>query len=176
MILEFRYSRKSYFNLVGYSDSDCTGCTDDKRSTSRHIFSLVSGAISWSSKKQEVVAFSSSEVEYIVVASAACQPVWLRRLLTNLHNAEQEATVVFCDNKATIAMTKNPAFYSGTKHIDIHYHFIWSLVLKREITLKFYGTNEQAADILTKSLPQAKHNYLRLKLGVCNFEARGGVE
>lgn len=169
-------SKKSDFNLVGYSDSDWAGCTDDRRSTSGHVFSLGSGAISWSSKKQEVLALSSSEAEYIAAASAACQTVWLRRLLTDLDNAEQEATTVFCDNKATITMTKNPAFHSRTKHIDIRYHFIRSLVAKGEIALKFCGTKEQAADILTKSLLQAKHNYLRLKLEVCNFEARGSVE
>ena len=164
------------FQSVGYSDSDWASCTDDRRSTSGHVFSLGFGAIVWSSKKQEVVALSSSEAESIAAASAACQAVWLRRLLTDLHNAQQEATTVFCDNKATIAMTKNLAFHSGTKQIDIHYHFIRRLVAKGEIALKFCGTNERTTDILTKSLAQGKHNYLRLKLGVCNFEARGSVE
>jgi len=84
--------------------------------------------------------------------------------------------VIFYDNKATIAMTKNRAYHSRTKHIDIRYHFIRSLVAKGEVTLKFCGTNEQVADILTKALPQVKHDYFRLKLGICDFEARGSVE
>ena len=73
-------------------------------------------------------------------------------------------------------MTKNLAFHSRTKHIDFHYHFIRNLVTNGEITLKACDTNEQVADILIKSLPQAKHDYFKLQLGVCNFESRGSVE
>ena len=80
--------------------------------------------------------------------------------------------MIFCDNKATVAMTKN----LRTKHIDVLYHFIRSLIGKVELLLKFCGTNEQEADILTKLLPQAKHDYFRLKPGVFDFETRGSVE
>ncbi|GJR77080.1 retrovirus-related pol polyprotein from transposon TNT 1-94 [Tanacetum coccineum] len=124
------YSRAADFNLFGYSDSDWGGCKDDGKSTSGHMFSLGSGAISWSSKKQEVVALSSGEAEYIAVTSAACQAVWLRRLLNDLHKEQQGSTIILCDNKATIAMTKNPAFHNRTKHIDIRYHFIRTLAAK----------------------------------------------
>ncbi|GKE45824.1 hypothetical protein Tco_1473108 [Tanacetum coccineum] len=170
------YSREADFNLFGYSDSDWGGCKDDGKSTSGHMFSLGSGAISWSSKKQEVVALSSGEAEYIAVTSAACQAVWLRRLLNDLHKEQQGSTIILCDNKATIAMTKNPAFHNRTKHIDIRYHFIRTLAAKGEIVLKYCGTKEQVADVLTKSISIAQHAYLRKRLGVCSFESRGNVE
>ncbi|GJZ17387.1 hypothetical protein Tco_0553510 [Tanacetum coccineum] len=188
------YSRAADFNLFGYSDSDWGGCKDDGKSTSGqgricllnmggksvttsgHMFSLGSGAISWSSKKQEVVALSSGEAEYIVVTSAACQAVWLRRLLNDLHKEQQGSTIILCDNKATIAMTKNPAFHNRTKHIDICYHFIRTLAAKGEIVLKYCGTKEQVADVLTKSISIAQHAYLRKRLGVCSFESRRNVE
>ena len=170
------YSRDANFKLFGYSDSDWGGCKDDGTSTSGHLFSLGSGAISWSSKKQEVVALSSGEAEYIVVTLAVCQAVWLRRLLSDLHKEQQGSTLIFCDNKATIAMTKNPAFHNRTKHIDIRYHFIRSLAARGEIVLKFCGTKEQVADVLTKSISNAQHAYLRKRLGVCSFESRGDVE
>jgi len=73
-------------------------------------------------------------------------------------------------------MTKNPAFHSRTKHIDIRFHFIRDLVAKEEITLKYCSTQEQLADILTKSLSKEKFFYFRAFLGVCNFESRGSVE
>ena len=73
-------------------------------------------------------------------------------------------------------MTKNPAFHSRTKHIDIRYHFIRDLVESGSIVLKRCGTNEQVADILTKALPVAKHGYFRLQMGVTSFEARESVD
>ncbi|KAM3287988.1 hypothetical protein P3S67_021418 [Capsicum chacoense] len=73
-------------------------------------------------------------------------------------------------------MTKKPAFHSRTKHIDVHYHYIQNLVSNGEITLKSCDTNEQAADIFTKSLPQVKQEFFKGQLGVCNFESRGSVE
>uniref|UniRef100_A0A803MXR3 Retrovirus-related Pol polyprotein from transposon TNT 1-94-like beta-barrel domain-containing protein n=1 Tax=Chenopodium quinoa TaxID=63459 RepID=A0A803MXR3_CHEQI len=106
----------------------------------------------------------------------ACQMVWLRRLLSEVGCEQKQATEIFCDNKATIAMTKNPAYHSRTKHIDIRFHYIRSLAAKKEVELKFCATNNQTADILTKALSFDKHTYFRQKMGVCSFEARGCIE
>ena len=152
------------------------GNVGDRKSTYGFLFNLGSGAISWSSKKQEVVALSTSEAEYIAATSVACQAVLLRRLVSYFNLKPVGATKIFCDNISAIAMTKKPAFHSRTKHIDIRYHYIRGLVSTGEITLKSCDTNEQIADIFTKSLPQAKHEFFRGKLGVCRFESRGSVE
>ena len=88
------------------------------------MFNLGSGAISWSSKTQEVVALSTSEAEYIAATPAACQAVWLRRLVVDFNQKPAGATKIFCDNISAIVMTKKPAFHSRTKHIDIRYHYI----------------------------------------------------
>lgn len=88
------------------------------------MFTLGSGAISWSSKKQVMTALSSSEAEYVVVRSSACKALWLIRLLEDLGQPQEGATKKLCDNRAAIAMTKNPTFHGRTKHIDMHHHFI----------------------------------------------------
>ncbi|XP_047268890.1 LRR receptor-like serine/threonine-protein kinase EFR [Capsicum annuum] len=124
------YSKVADFSLIGYSDSDWAGSIDNRKSTSGNVFNLGSRAISWSSKKQDVVALSSSKAEYVAVTSAACQAIWLQRLLIDIFYRQKDATKIFCDNKATIAMTKNPSFHSRTKHIDIRYHFIRDLTAK----------------------------------------------
>ena len=77
------YSNVSNFKLFGFSDSDWAGCLEDIKSTSSYMFSLGSGAISWSSKKQDIVALSSSEAEYVITTALACQAIWLRRLLAD---------------------------------------------------------------------------------------------
>lgn len=81
-----------------------------------------------------------------------------------------------CDNKSIIFITKNLAYHSITKHIDIKYHFIRELVANGEISLKFCGTEEQVADSLTKSLSKKQIFYLRRMLRVSNFKLRGRVE
>lgn len=152
----------------GFSNTDWARCLDDRRSTSGCLFSLGFGAISWSSKKQDVVALSSLEAEYVAVTGAAYQAIWLRRLLADFFQVQGAATEIFCDKKATISMTKNPTFHSRTKHIDIRYHFIRKLVADGEVTLSYCNTNNQVADIFTKSLSWAKHEVFRLRTDGCD--------
>ncbi|KAL8112747.1 hypothetical protein AgCh_020162 [Apium graveolens] len=170
------YSKTSSLKLIGFTDSDWVGSLDDRKSTSGSIFFLGSGAITRSSKKQETVALSSSEAEYAAASSAARQALWLRKLLADVGYLQTEATDIFCDNRSAIAMSRNPAFHARMKHIDVQHHFVRQLSAERKIDLKFCGTNEQVADIFTKALFQAKNDFFRMQLGVCNFESRGGVE
>ncbi|KAM3271097.1 hypothetical protein P3S67_029300 [Capsicum chacoense] len=167
------YSKVSVFRLIGFTDSDLAGSLENLRSISGNFFSLGSGAISWSSRKQDTIALLSSEAEYMAATSTGCQAIWLRKLLVDLQQEQIGPIEIWCDNKAAIAMTKNPAFHSSTKHIDIRYHFIHNLVAGGIISLKFCGTNDQVANVLTKSLPHNKHDFFRLQMGVCDFEERG---
>jgi len=109
-------------------------------------------------------------VEYIAATSAVCQVVWLRRLLSDFNQKQVGATEILYDYRSTIAITKNLAFHSRTKHIDICYHFIRSLVFVGKICLKACDTTEQAADIFLNSLPQAKHGFFKTQLRACDFE------
>lgn len=113
------YSRVKEFRLVGFTDSDWAGCLDDRRSTSGNVFSFGSGAITWSSKKQDTVALSSSEAEYTAANAAARQALWLRKLLVDFCLEQKNATKLFCGNRSAIAMAKNPVFHGRTKHIDV---------------------------------------------------------
>lgn len=81
---------------------------DDRRSIFAREFSLGSRAITWSSKKQVTTALYSSEAEYVAAVSAAYQAIWLRRI--DLQQVQEGTADIFCDNKSTIAMAKNPSF------------------------------------------------------------------
>ena len=117
------------------------------------------------------MTLSTSEAEYVATTSAACQAIWLRRMLADLQPEQKGATKIFCDNKATISMTKNPTFHSRTKHFELRHHYIRDLVADEEIVFEYCNTDEQLADILTKALSKE-----RPLLGICNFESRGSVE
>ncbi|BBN68957.1 transposable element gene [Prunus dulcis] len=101
------YKRGKSRGLVGYSDSDFAGDLDDRKSTSGQVFMLSFRAISWSSKKQQVATLSTTEVEFIVAASCACQAMWLRRLLEELGYVQQSPTLIHCDNISTIKLSRN---------------------------------------------------------------------
>ncbi|MCI36167.1 hypothetical protein A2U01_0057389 [Trifolium medium] len=70
-----RNNSNGSMELEGYSDSDWCGDKDDRRSTTGYWFSFGNSSISWSSKKQNIVALSSCKVEYVAAAQAACQAV-----------------------------------------------------------------------------------------------------
>ena len=163
--------------LVGYSDSDWAGSIDDRKSTSGNVFFLGTKPISWSSKKQSTVAMSSAEAEYISASGAACEAVWLRRILKDMKQCQTTPTILFCDNLSAIAMTKNPVFHNRSKHIELRHHFIRELASRGEIELAFCKTGDQVADIFTKPIPTAKFLYFREKLGVIDFsKLRGSVK
>uniref|UniRef100_A0A2N9EI16 Integrase catalytic domain-containing protein n=1 Tax=Fagus sylvatica TaxID=28930 RepID=A0A2N9EI16_FAGSY len=162
------YKKENDNNLVGFTDSDWVGSLDDRKSTSGYIFCLGSKVIAWSSKKQKTVALSSAEAEYIAANDAACEAVWLRKILSDLQQKIEEPTVICCDNMSAIAMTKNPVFHARTKHIELRHHFIRDLVSQGEIQLKFISTNDQPADILTKAATVDKIEWFKKYLKITN--------
>eukprot|EP00253_Pinus_taeda_P029795 PITA_29795 len=87
------------------------GSVDDRKSTSGYLFHMGSGEISCASKKQPIVALSTAEAEYVAATAAACQAVWMRRMLRSLGQELAKATVIFCDNSSAIALSKNSVFH-----------------------------------------------------------------
>ena len=120
------YKHSNDFKLSGFLDSNWGGCIDDRRSTTGYVFTMGSGAISRSSKKQPSTALSSSEAEYMAVTAAACQAVWLHRILDDVKQTQANATVIYCDNQSTVAMMKNPVYHNRTRPIETRHHFIRS--------------------------------------------------
>eukprot|EP00253_Pinus_taeda_P035427 PITA_35427 len=165
------YTSFESFMLTCYTESDWAGSIDDRKSTSGYVFHMGSGAISWASKKQPIVALFTAEAEYVVATTAVCQAGWMRRMLTSLCQEQENATVIFCDNSSAIALSKNSVFHKRTKHIDTRFHYIRELVNNGEIVLKHCRTQEQVADILTKPLEHKSFEFFRKCLGITNNPA-----
>ena len=79
-----QYHKEGSAECVGYSDADWAGDTEDRKSTSGYLFSLNGGLVSWRSKNQSCVALSTAEAEYMALASAAQEALWLRQLTSDL--------------------------------------------------------------------------------------------
>jgi hypothetical protein len=157
-------------NLIGFSDSDLAGDINDRKSTSGSVFLLGTSLVTWSSQKQKVVALSSCEAEYIASANAACQGIWLSRLLGELLGIKAPVVKLLVDNKSAIALSKNPVHHDRSKHIDTRYHFIRDCVEKGQVDIDHVNTHEQLADILTKALGRVRFSELRQQLGVVEVQ------
>ena len=102
-----------------------------------------SRAVSWLSKKQKVVALSSTKEEYMSVSLVGCQAIWMRGILEELKLPQIDPTVIRCDNKSAIALTKNSVYHGKSKHIRIKYHFIRELVKRGDVEVVFHKTRDQ---------------------------------
>jgi hypothetical protein len=163
------YASSDNYKLIGYTNSDWGGNMDDRKITLGYIFHLGSGAISWASQKQPIVALSSAEAEYVAATSAACQVVWMRRVLSDLRHPQEEPTKIYIDNNSAIALSKNHVFHKRSKHIDTRYHFIRELVNNGDIYLEFCRSKEQLADIFTKPLAKNVFEHLREEIGIADI-------
>ncbi|MCO5580368.1 hypothetical protein L7F22_034235 [Adiantum nelumboides] len=146
--------------------SDWPGSVFYRQSTSGYMFSFGSVAVTWSSKKQPIVALSSTEVEYSGATTAACEVAWLKMLLQDLEIQVQDSIVIYCDNINSIQLAQSPVFHACTKHIEVHYHFIRERVLDGDINLDYVGTKDQAADLFTKALGAENLQSFRGMLGL----------
>ncbi|GKB64985.1 retrovirus-related pol polyprotein from transposon TNT 1-94 [Tanacetum coccineum] len=109
--------------------------------------------VSWSSKKQDCTSMSSVEAEYVSLSACCAQVLWLRTQLID-YGFHFDKIPMYCDSKATIAISCNPFQHSRTKHIDVRYHFIKEQVEKGIVELFFVRIEYQLADLFTKALPE----------------------
>ena len=147
--------------LLGYSDSDYANCPDTSRSISGYCFTLGSGMISWSSRKQKTVADSSCYAEYIALHEAAHEAIFLRQLLSGLHILPSGTTPLHCDNDAASKLAEDHVWHSRTKHIRVKYHYIREQVLTGDLNVTRVRSHDNTADILTKPLNRPDFLHLR---------------
>ena len=107
----------------GYSDSDNAGCKVDRKSTLGTCQFLEWSLVSLSSKKQNCVALSTTEAEYVVADACCAQLLWMRQTLRDF-GCQFTKIPLLCDNESAIKLTNNPISHSRTKHIDIRHHFL----------------------------------------------------
>jgi hypothetical protein len=172
------YGGRDQWELLGYCDADFAADRTDRKSVSGYAFTLGNGAISWSSKKQTTVALSTIQAEYVSLAAATQEAVWLRQLLADLGHIQKAPTCVFNDNQGCIAIAVNSGFYRGAKHFDVKLHYTRECIANKTISVAYRQTQDMPADVLTKALARVKHNRFAQALGLSGLEhsSSGSVE
>jgi ribonuclease HI len=142
--------------LIGYCDADYAGDTDTRRSTTGYVFLMAGGAVSWSSKRQQTIAASTTEAEYMAAAAAVKEALWLRNLLADF-NIQITPVTLFADNQSAIKLLRNPISSLRSKHIDVIHHFARERVMKGDVMFSYIRTDDMLADMMTKALAGPKH-------------------
>jgi hypothetical protein len=152
--------------LHGFTDAYWAGSPTDKKSTLGGIFSITYTVVSWYSMKQRFVALSSVEAKYMATSQAACEAIWMRKILVGLFGYHLDLTVIYCDNHSCIKLSINLVFHNRSKNIDIPYHHLRDCVQRKIMLLQYIPTEDQDANILTKALTKGKFEYHRDRIGV----------
>jgi hypothetical protein len=162
--LALTYGREEK-ELTGYMDADGS-INEDRKAISGYAFLVDGGAVSWSSKKQEIIALSTTEAEYVAATHAAKEGLWLRTLINTVFGGISGPTDLHCDNQSAIALTKDHQYHARTKHIDIRFHFIRWIIEDGKLRLLYCPTAEMLADSFTKALPSTKIKHFASAMGL----------
>jgi hypothetical protein len=141
------------------------------------MFSFGSGDVSWSSKKQPIVALSSTEAEYRGATIVACE-VFGYKNYSQIWDNQWMLMLSFIVNISSILFANNSVYHARTKHIEVHYHFIIEKFLTKEIDLIHVSIEDQVVNIFTKALGTNKLRKFGKMFGVLKVDLnlKGSVE
>jgi hypothetical protein len=154
--LTYKPESSAPYLFYAYSDADHGANLDNGRSTSAYIVKIGSGAVSWSSRLQSIVALSTTEAEFVAAASAGQEVVWMRALLGELGFPISGPSLLLLDNQSAIQVGKNPEHHGRMKHLDLRFYWLRDVVVAGQIALRYVPTADMAADLLTKGLARIK--------------------
>jgi hypothetical protein len=147
-----------------FCDASFASNLDDRKSFTGLIVQTYGHTVIWRSKKQKTVATSTTEAEYVALAFAARQSVWINRGLQ--HMGITTKPIIYCDNTAAIKLTENAGVSDRTKHIDVQHHYTRELRESGKIDVVTVETENNLADICTKGLTRVIFEGFSVRLGM----------
>jgi len=154
-------SSNDNYGVVGFTDSDWASDSTDRKSQGGHVFLTChdGGAISWQSRKQDLIALSTLEAKYIACSEASREARWLLQLQRDIHGSPSDPSPlpIYCDNQGALTHITTGVIKARTKHIDVCYHNSRDLHARKIVDYSYVHTNDNVADILTKPLTKLKH-------------------
>ncbi|MCO5558509.1 hypothetical protein L7F22_012094 [Adiantum nelumboides] len=133
--------------------------------TSGYVFTFTGGAVSWIFRLQTCVALSITEAEYVAATEAFKEALWLMRLVDDL-GIKVKVPGLHCDSQSAIMLANYPVFHAKTKHIEVKYHFIKSVLEDKAIEFVKVHTDDNSANLLTKGLPTERFAYCHQLMGM----------
>jgi hypothetical protein len=151
--------------LEGYADADGS-MAEDRRAITGYVFLIDGGAVSWLSKRQEIISLFTTESEYVMAMHGMKEALWLCSLLFEVFRDFKDPTTLFSDNQSAIALTCDHQYHVRTKHINVCYHWIRWVIEQGSLRLIYCPTDNMVANVLTKALPSVKVKHFAAGLGL----------
>ena len=151
-----------------YTDAGFMTDPDDFKSQSGYVFILNGGAVVWKSSKQNTVADSTTEAEYVAVSEASKEAVWIKKFLEEIGVVPTalDPVEIYCDNSGAVAQAREPSSHHKTRHIERKYKLIQNHVDAGLVKVCKVHTDLNVSDPMTKPLPRAKREQHLLAIGV----------
>jgi hypothetical protein len=162
------YPKGAQFILIDYSDSYYASCKIDRKSTSGTCQLLGRSLVSWSSKKQNSVALSTTETKYVSAGSCCAQLLWMKQPFFD-YGVKFDCIPRLCHNESAVKIATSLIQHKRTKHIDIRHHFLRDHVSKGNIVMEGVRIDDQLADIFTKPLDETRFCKFRSELNVIDL-------
>lgn len=158
--LTYTYISSPTYTLTGYTDASW-GDTPSRKSTSGYSVFMNHSLVSWQSKRQPIIALSTTEAELVALCTVITEAIWLQKLISSCTSIHSSAIPIFlsCDNQPTIHTVQNSSQHGRTKHIDIKLKYIRDMCSSRRFDLSYIPTEENPSDIFTKPLDTQKHSF-----------------
>ena len=123
-------------------------------------------AQTYSCQKQNIVAISSTEAEFIALTHATKEALWLHHFITEVFQPLKCLIKLYSNNQSAITIAYGNQQHSRTKHFDIQFYFLRDTIENNQILIQYLPTDQILVDILTKGLPGPKIKSLVNKLGI----------
>lgn len=151
--------------VTAYSDADWSNCILSRKSYSGNCVFVYGNLVSWSSRKQGLIALSSTESELVSLCELTTEVIWIKRLLSDLAVDTLNKCVVFEDNQSCLRIIKSGKWNTKrSKHIDVKYRFIHDVVNYGDISFCYVESRNQLADTFTKMIGNVRFKEIRSRL------------
>lgn len=158
--LKYTKSKNNKLELSSYVDADFANCPLDRKSVTGFLIKLNNNIINWKTKKQNVVALSTCEAEYVALACCVSEDLFICQMLNEILSTKLFPIHVYEDNTSCIRVASTLET-KRSKHIDVKFHFVRDCIKENKIKIEFIETSEQIADMFTKPLNVKQFVYFR---------------